>query len=640
MGIFSKGPDKAKRDRSLSDEFPERESIDNTNRKDSEQELVEKAFSGVRENIELANKIMPLFEDKCRATHIPVPSAMQDITAAVARKDSVESTGSRISFSLFLTAIKKYEELNLKYTLKIVENTTGNPDLDSTMISELKISVILGIKPEDFDLFNSVWLLNYSINKFHDIFQIPTMMQVSVTEPGGATLGAMKIIIAAAFASAVDLLNELLRTGGTPDTVVGTSGQDAVFTRIDELALEKIAENDYKIILNYAIKYIYSSPDPKYSPWVSYFVLRQSRNSEIDTYSYYPTYSRKEFISINAGINSPDSNGDEGDYVEDYIKSRFLERMEESVGLGDMTKNVSTLVFHNSARQRDVINNAAQTGAYKMTKDQICCLLRILAKQKILDKKTFKMLRCLIRAVSKTLTYDVSARFAKPAASRATTPKPFKGLYYDRLKNTALNMLNKIFKKLVKDANSAIMEELYTKCRMFYMMLENLLGFTEGVVDELTKTTDSAQNSTSGAADEHEAVLQAKWEYRILSDTELVLSAIIDQALWECYEMPDDVVDNIVDNITIGLDIPSNQYTIDIPDDLRERHFSDNRPIVIRKKSNVFGLDSKITIPAIDKFNQPETSEEVIRNILKTCKMEISDEEIKNMLKESDEWVF
>ena len=124
MGIFSKGPDKAKRDRSLSDEFPERESIDNTNRKDSEQELVEKAFSGVRENIELANKIMPLFEDKCRATHIPVPSAMQDIAAAVARKDSAESTGSRISFSLFLTAIKKYEELNLKYTLKIVETPT------------------------------------------------------------------------------------------------------------------------------------------------------------------------------------------------------------------------------------------------------------------------------------------------------------------------------------------------------------------------------------------------------------------------------------------------------------------------------------------------------------------------------------
>lgn len=633
MGIFSRGPNKAKRNRMLSDEFPERESIDNTNKEDNEQELIEEAFSGVRENIKLANRLMPLFEDKCRATHIPVPSSMQNITAAIVRKDPAESTGSRISFALFLTAIKKYEELNLKYTLRIVENTTGNPDLDSAMISELKTTVITGIKPEDLDLFNSVWLLNYAINKFHDVFQIPTMMQVSVTEPGGAALGATKIIIAAAFASAIDLLNDLLRTGGTPDNVVGTSGQEAVFTRIDELALEKIAENDYKMILDYAIKYIYSSPDPKYSPWISYLVLRQSRNSEIDTYSYYPTYSNKEFISINAGL-SP--SGSEDDYVEDYVKSRFLERMEESVGLGEMSKDISTLMFHNSERQRDVINNAAQTGAYRMTKDQICCLLRILAKQKILDKETFKMLRCLIRAVSKTLTYDVSARFAKPAASRATTPKPFKGLHLAGLKNTALKMLNKIFKKLIRDANSAIMEELYTKCRMFYMMLENLLSFTEEVVDELTKTTDSAQNSTSSTADEHEAVLQAKWEYRILSDIELVLSAIIDQALWECYEMPDDVVDDIVDNVTSGLDIPWNQYTIDIPDDLREGYFSDNKPIVIRKKSSVFGLNSKIAIPAIDKFNQPETSEEVIRNILKTCKMEISDEEIKDMLKESD----
>jgi len=634
MGIFSRGPGKAKRDRILSDEFPERESVDNTNKEDNEQELVEKAFSEVRENINLANRLMPLFEEKCRATHIPVPPSIQNVAAAVARKDPTESTGSRISYALFLTAIKKYEELNLKYTLKIVENTTGNFALDGVMISQLKSTVISGIKPADLDLFSSVWLLNYAINKFHDVFQIPTMMQVSVTEPGGASIGAAKIIIAAAFASAIDLLNEILRRGATPDTIVGTSGEDAVFTRIDELALEKIAENDYRIILSYAINYIYSSPDLKYGPWISYLILRQARNSEIDTYSYYPTYSTKEFIRINAGL-SPSGSSEE-DYVEDYVKSRFFERMKESIGLGEMTRGTSSLMFHNSKRQRDVINNAAQTGAYKMTKDQICCLLRILAKQNLLDKETFKILRCLLRAASKVLTYDISARFAKAATNRITTPKPFGGMSLDSLRSNVMKCMSRIYTKIIRSANKKIMVELYAKCRPFYFMLENLFSFTEEVVEKFTGIQASDQNSRSSATNENEMVLQAKWEYRILKDIELVLSAIIEQALWECYGEPDDVVENIVDNMTIGLNIPSNQYTIDIPDDLRERYFSDNQPIVITKKSDVFGLDSKVTIPAIDKFNQPETSEEVIRNILKTCKMEISDEEIKNMLKESD----
>ena len=167
-------------------------------------------------------------------------------------------------------------------------------------------------------------------------------------------------------------------------------------------------------------------------------------------------------------------------------------------------------------------------------------------------------------------------------------------------------------------------------------MFKSMLDFVEDIVSEIGSNETDSEKQQSIIVWRNIETVQTKWQLRGLSHMDMILSSILEQSLDECYNMSDDVVDNMIDEVVGGLSIPSNQYTIDIPDDLRERYFSDNKPIRVSQSSSLFGLSNTTTIPAIDKFNQPETSEEVIRNILKTCKMEISDEEIKKMLKESD----
>jgi len=54
------------------------------------------------------------------------------------------------------------------------------------------------------------------------------------------------------------------------------------------------------------------------------------------------------------------------------------------------------------------------------------------------------------------------------------------------------------------------------------------------------------------------------------------------------------------------------------------------------KKSSTLGERSELVIPAIDKINLPETSEEIVRNILRTCKIDVTDDQIKQMLKDTD----
>jgi hypothetical protein len=630
MGLFSKRPAPFERDRHLTDDNPSPRTFNNTDIDDSNDNLAKKLFSDIRENIEAANALLPLIEEKCRATHIPVDESLQEVRSAVIRKDTTEPNGERISHSLFLTAIKKYEEVQLQYTLSITENVTGSPDFDSVAVRDMKTRIIAGVSSEDLLLFNSIWLLNYAISKYQDIFNIPTTMKIAPENPAGLAVGAMQLVISAAFAAAIEVLFDSL--GDEEVTSASTFGEDVTYSRIDRLALAKISENDYKIILNYAIKYIYTSTDPKYDPWVNYLILRRTRNQSIDTYKYYPVYSNSEFIRVNSSLDEDESNS--GDYVDDYRRNQFLSKFKEHLGLhsaSSMERYLSTT----TARNRVVLNNVAQVSAYRTTKAQVCCLLRILTISRAFDKKTFILLKCLNKAAGMTMTVNFAKTFAGRVISRITSPN-FEGMQTNYIQGVVSRMIRQVYNRLIVNANDAMTEDLYVKCRMFLVMLESALSNAEDFLKELGVNISSAEKELETEMQEHENTLQSKWQVRLLNDIDLMLSAIIEQSLDECYHVSDDVVEEMLDNTVSGLDIPSNQYTINIPDDIRERYFSDSKPIRIKKRSSFFDLDSTLELPAIDKINQPETSEEVVRNILKTCKIEISDNQIRNMLKETD----
>jgi len=633
MGIFSKKPQEFEKDRTLFDENTARPAPP-IHKENANEEEIHEIFSEVKDNIELSNRLLNLLDKKCRATHVPVDSIMQDVRAAVARKDPSEADGARISFHLFLTAVKKFEQVKLNYAFKIMESTTGNLRLDSVTQRNYKNKILFGLSDDDLAMFDSVYLLNYAIHKFQDIFNVPDILKISPPSehPEGAAYGAMKLVIAIAFASAIDVLNKILIRGirSESSSVSTTPAEQFQFNRLESLAMEKVGENDYKNILDYVINYIYASSDPKYDLWVNYISLRKSRNSSVDVYKYYPTYSSE--VNINMNLHDQIPSIKEDDAIPSFLKTEFLTAYKNNF-IG-MCGHTATIIRFNNKEQRMLINNVAQSSAYIATKDQICCLLRIMAKQKF-DKKVIKMIIIFLKAISKTLAVDISAKYARKTSAVLSGAR-FDYAVVMYIKHKTMDIIRKLLERWVRLMDVTVVKPLYMKCKLFHDMLKSILNQLEKTASKLNSYESKEQKKASVEIWRDVHTAQVKWQVRRVNEMQMILNSILAQSLEECFDLSDDITDNIIDDIVGGLDIPANQYTIDIPDDLRERYFSDNEPIVISQKSELFGLDETMVIPAIDKFNQPETSEEVIRNILKTCKMEISDEEIKKMLKESD----
>ena len=639
MSFFGKKPEKYKKDRSLNDEFIKPRSLDNVNSEGSNEEEIAKLFAQIKEDIELGNELLALFDKKCRATHVPVPQELQNIRAAVKRKDSAEPEGAKISFALFITAVKKYEQLKLEYSLTISDSLSGNPELDATRVSSLKSKVVNGISAEDLVIFSSLWLLNYSLNKYQEIFNVPTMAQIAAS-PQSAGIAAAKLIIATAFASAVDAIySNLIDRPETELTQTTGTVNSEELSRVDRLALEKISENDYDLILDYVVKYIYSSNDQKYDPWVSYLAVRRSRNSSVDMYSYYPAYSNTEFIRVNIGESDNDGSTQvsSNDFVEDQIKADFEQKFRSSMYINTSTiGSDSEGMFRSvSARNRMVFNTAAQSNAYKMTKDQVCCFIRILTRSNKVDRKTIKILRCLIKASSSTLSAQLFTGFSNKVLNQ------LKGLdvgaiLVNRIKGILSSMVRKIYEEFVLKIDTSVTSQIYAKCYMFFNLLESILGGIDDMVSEIQREFSLENNRLQRSLVDSQLVLQTKFQIRMLNDIELMLAAILDQSLEECALMEDDVAEEVLDEVIGGFNVPSNQYTIDISEEMRQKYFSDSKAIRLLKKSSTFGRRSGITIPAISSYNSPETSEEVVRNILKTCKIDVTDNEIKQMLKDTD----
>ena len=100
MGVFSKRPKEFERDRKLRENYDQRVSHNNTDAGDEWDEKIEELFTETRENINLSNSLLALLDEKCRATHVPVSPIVQDVRAAVVRKDPTEPDGGRISQTL------------------------------------------------------------------------------------------------------------------------------------------------------------------------------------------------------------------------------------------------------------------------------------------------------------------------------------------------------------------------------------------------------------------------------------------------------------------------------------------------------------------------------------------------------------
>ena len=639
MSLFSRKPEKYRKQRTLQDGYIKSVRRENTDQDDELENLATEVFSSIAENINLANDLLPLFEEKSRATHIPVPEELVEIRAAVKRQDSSNTLGDNISFTLFLTCLKKYEQLKIEYELLIKDTLSTNPFLGAASVTNLKRKIISGVSEEDLLIFSSMWFLNYTLSRYQEQFIIPKVTGIASKHSEGLGVqieGALVLAAATTFAAAIDTIYENIDDIAT--VAAGNIQTENIETEVlsggrwDKLALKKVSENDCDIILGYAVEYIYTSVDQKYDPWINYLAVRQARNSSIDSYKYYPAYSKKTFLKL----NSFGTDNQEEDYLRDALNKQFNENFERKFKQNTLAFSGSTheKISYLAKTTNEVLRTAAQSASYKMKKDQICCLVRIFTLNGNLGKRDLKIMLGILKAISATsvITYSNSAK------KTLADIREFDVANYtiDYAKIVFSSLINSVYSSLYKNLNDEIVDNVALKCLAFTNLQELFVSGVEETVDMFEKGSSDNFNRNQRNFLGYDHDIKERYMLRLLNDFQYILAQMLEDSLYECSELQDDVANELIDNAVTGLEPPSNQYTINIPEDVLDRYFSDSEPIEINTVSSLLRTSVNITIPAINRVGNDETSDEVIRNILKTCKIDISDEEIKQMLKDTD----
>ncbi len=193
MSVFGKKPEKERKTRYIQDDRIKPRSLANISQEDEALSGSKKVFDELKENINLGNELLDLLDEKCKASHIPVPEELQNIRAAVSRKDPLEPEGARISFELFLLGVKKYEAIKLEYRLMVSQTLaySENHEISNTLKTKLKKKTLAGINPDDILLFTSLWFLNYMESKYQQVFTLSDITSIASAHSEGAGAGAV-----------------------------------------------------------------------------------------------------------------------------------------------------------------------------------------------------------------------------------------------------------------------------------------------------------------------------------------------------------------------------------------------------------------------------------------------------------------
>ena len=638
MSVFGKKPEKERKTRYIQDDRIKPRSLANISQEDEALSGSKKVFDELKENINLGNELLDLLDEKCKASHIPVPEELQNIRAAVSRKDPLEPEGARISFELFLLGVKKYEAIKLEYRLMVSQTLaySENHEISNTLKTKLKKKTLAGINPDDILLFTSLWFLNYMESKYQQVFTLSDITSIASAHSEGAgpaAVGAAKLGIAFAFAAALDVIYDNLGRK-VPRSSIQTEGETLSEgeARLEELAIKKIGENDFDIIIDYVVKYISASKDSRYGPWISYLSTRQARNASIDAYSYYPSYSSQTFLKTNNAF----SDGNE-DFVENSKGEEFMESLKNQLqtNFTGILESSGTHLRNISAESKVTLQTSAQISSYRLTKDQICCFVRIMTMNKSIDRKHLKLFKGLVNIYSNTLSVDVYETFANKLINniKKIDIGQMMSIYVSDMLN---NILNKMYNDYLKQFNDFEVNKMLEKCTLYMNFLNTLLNLADDLVFKTSLKLSKEAGKDRRVLKDWSRSLESKYEVRMLDDLELIYASMLQRSLQECALIEDDIATDIINEFVTGFDLPSNQYTIDISDEMQNKYFSESQPIRLSRKTGRLGIQSEIRIPPVRKIGDLETSEEVIRNILRTCKIDISDDQIKQMLKDTD----
>lgn len=540
---------------------------------------------------------------------------MPELRAAVSRKDKLQPDGSKISFDLFAKTLAHFEELRNEFTINGLKELTGNNARDAISLQDRTSRKGTDLSGDDMSIWNSAWFGRFVLWQLLKQFAVNTIMkQTAPKMPPGAeqpgyvaefissvTMGFAIDAANAEFAKLASEGNDYVRdfvestTGGT------SAAENAELTKLEQMAIDKIAEGDFAKIMDYCMKEISSTSDAALVSWLSYANVRGIRNDAVGTYRHAPQYTE----------NAPDGSGPLVTMSEAHLS--VLEKNVKSIN-GVLTLNV-------------------QAAGLTFDADFLCCMTKLFGN---VSYEKLKSVRQLLKLSQKMRTTEFSYQVSQVSSD-------YTNFLTKASSNTIIALLERTINKAAMDALDTV-DLSDNDYRLVVDICPAFLDYSEIMFDSVEYLMDLLGDMVGEVANSPIAAKPSKNPYA-LSNGHIVHKKWIDTAL----RLIDEVI-NVIDNGNCDLDeygrIPAERTkelvadvyssasggTAQIPDEVIETYFPHMEEISVPAPGGRYSF----TVPKNGTSASSVDERTAMRDVFKRCGKTLSDEELDRILKDTN----
>lgn len=579
-----------------------------------EKPAVDEVYDQYADIIDAANAVLPYFADAAMASSVNVPANMPELRAAVARKDKLQPDGAKISFDLFTKTLAHFEELRNEFTINGLEELTGNDARDAANIQGKASRKGTNLSDDDMSIWNSAWFGRFVLWQLLKQFAVNTILKQTAPKmpPGTEQPGyvaefvssvGLGFVIEAANAEFAKLAaegNEYVQ-----DFVDSTNERASVegveFSKLEQMAIDKIAEGDFAKIMDYCIKEVSSTSDAALLSWISYANVRGIRNDAVGTYRHSPQYT---------GSN-PDLNGPLVPMSQAHLS--VLEKNVKSIN-GVLTLNV-------------------QAAGLTFNADMLCCMTKLFGN---ITTEKLQAVRQMLKLAQKMRSTELSYLTSQVSSG-------FTNFLAKATSSSLITVLERTLDKVViKALDTVDMED--EDYRLVSDICPAYLDYSEIMFDAAEYLMDLIRDMVTDAGNTPIAAAPSKNPYA-LSNGHIIHKKWIDTAL----RLIDEVI-NVIDNGNCDLDeygrIPAertkelvaNAYvsassgTVQIPDEVIEKHFPHMEEISVPAPGGRYSF----TVPKNGASASSVDERTAMKDVFKRCGKTLSNEELDRILKDTN----
>lgn len=598
------------------------------------QTRIDSAYEQLADVINAANAVLPEYENMAQTIVIPVDELAIDVRSAVKRKDNTTPDGNIIKFDLFKDAIENYDRLRLKISTQAASQLDGNPPLDSIRIESLRREIENGdLNTSELALFASTLLIRIVLAKLQEKTTIPTVQTIAATKfpPIVEIPPSTVAIVASIFLQLlIEIINENALNIAVNDITASTSVNTKKYisdaknytkepTKLEQIAIRRVGEADYHLILEYAMNYIANSLDPHFDVWLAYVDSKQIRNKAIAHYKFGPQYSSKELALIN-NVPEPEPVFSRTDTVISNNPASYYARLE---GLVAMTPEHLCMIEQDASALQNNLHLIATVMSSRFAADTVCCLTRFFGH---MGPDSIKALRAIMAFAQGLLKERLTLDIAKTLSNIT-----------NYLSNAIRDLLMSQLERTIQFAVNPTLNDLQFPDKEWELLIRGC-PLIERAVDFILKTIGQILSKL------REIILNIGFdgiqfnshvEYRYTNLYEMrTLKIIID--------LLDRIASAIINNdCSVDQDgrillsefaefsdsITANQrtYTVELPKSLIETYFPNSEPIQVEETET----RPSYAIPSLKETAEAGLSEKrIMREIMDRCGQTISDEDL------------